>query len=97
MTRIFNAIKALFRGLWSLIKRWPVRAQGIVVASLTVATAFGLSWSVEQVGAVVGLTSIVLMFITEQAVTPLSEPTLAQGTTVMVTTPAGEPNRIERI
>lgn len=87
MTRIFNAIKALFRGLWALIKKWPVRFQAMIVALIALGSAFGLSWDGVQVAAVTAFSAAVLSFLTEQAVTPLAEPTLASGSVVTVTTP----------
>ena len=87
MTRIFNAIKALVGGVWSLIKRWPVRAQAVIVASIAMGSAFGLGWDGAQVGAVSAFSAALLAFITEQAVTPTSEPTIASGTAITVTTP----------
>ena len=67
-------------GIWRLIKTWPVRAQGVIVAGIAVGTSFGLGLTVEQVGAIIGFTSILLMFVTESAVTSKEEPTLAIGT-----------------
>jgi hypothetical protein len=97
MTRIFDAIKRLGHGVWSLIKKWPVRAQALIVAGIALGSAFGLGWDGAQVGAVSGFSAALLAFLTEQAVTPLSEPTLAAGTQVTVTTPAGQPDRMETV
>lgn len=88
MTTIGN----LLRGMGLLVKRWPVRAQAVVQAMIGTATAFGLGWSAQQVGAVVVLSAVTLAFLTEQAVTPVSEPTVPSGTVVTVTTPAGQPD-----
>jgi hypothetical protein len=81
-------------GFWGLIKRWPVRAQAIVVALLALATAFGLNWTAEQVAAVIAVSASLLAFFTEAAVTPIESPTLPANTPVTVLTPAGEPNRV---
>ena len=86
MTRIFAAIKAFGRGLWALIKKWPVRFQALVVAGIALGSAFGLDWNGVQVAAVTAFSAAVLSFLTEQAVTPLAEPTLPSGTSVTVTT-----------
>ena len=93
MSRIFVGIKAVLRGLWALIKKWPVRAQALIVAAIALGTAFGLSWNGVQVGAVSAFTAALLAFITEQAVTPLAEPTLPTGTAVTVTTPGPTADR----
>ena len=87
MKRIFDSIKALFRGLWTLIKKWPVRFQALIVALIALGSAFGLAWNGVQVAAVTAFSAAVLSFLTEQAVTPVSEPTLPAGTSVTVTTP----------
>lgn len=87
MKRIFDGIKAVFRGLWALIKKWPVRFQALIVALIALGSAFGLSWNGVQVAAVTAFSAAVLSFLTEQAVTPLAEPTLPSGTSVTVTTP----------
>lgn len=97
MTAIFDGIKRLVGGLWSLIKRWPVRAQALIVASIAMGSSFGLGWDGVQVGAVSAFTAALLAFLTEQAVTPISEPTLAAGTSVTVVTPGPTPNRTETI
>jgi len=88
MTVIGNA----FRGFGILIKRWPVRFQAVIVASIALGSAFGLSWDGAQVGAVSAFTAAVLAFFTEQAVTPVSEPTVPTGTIVTVTTPGNTPD-----
>ena len=85
-------LRAIAGGLWTLVRKYPVRAQAIVQASLGTATAFGLHWDGGQVGSVVTLSAVILAFITEQAVTPLSEPIIPAGTQVTVTTPAGQPD-----
>ena len=87
-----TTIRRLLGGLWSLVKRYPVRAQALTQAVLGVATAFGLGWTAQQVGAVMILSAALLAFLTEQAVTPVSEPTLPSGTEVTVTTPGPTPN-----
>lgn len=83
---------SILRGLWTLIRKWPVRAQALIVASIAVGSAFGLGWNGAQVGAVSAFSAALLAFLTEQAVTPISDPTLPSGTSVTVTTPAGQPD-----
>lgn len=94
MTAIFVRIGDLFSGVWTLIRKHPVRAQALVQAGIGTATAFGLGWTAQQVGAVMVLSAAVLAFFTEQAVTPLENPTIPEGTRVTVTTPEGEPDRV---
>ena len=93
MSRIWASIKALFRGLWSLIKKWPVRFQALIVALIALGSAFGLAWNGVQVAAVTAFSAAVLSFLTEQAVTPVAEPTLASGTMLTVTTPGPTADR----
>lgn len=93
MKQILRGVAGVLRGLWMLVKRWPVRAQALIVATIAMGTAFGLGWSGLQVGAVSAFTAALLAFVTEQAVTSIASPTLPQGTDVTVTTPAGQPDR----
>lgn len=86
-------MKRVLRALWALIKKWPVRAQALIVASIAVGTAFGLGWNGVQVGAVAAFTAAFLAFVTEQAVTSLANPVLPAGTDVTIVTPTGEPDR----
>lgn len=87
----------LVRGLWLLIRKHPVRAQALVQAGIGTATAFGLGWTAQQVGAVMVLSAAVLAFFTEQAVTPTANPTLPEGTAVTVTTTGGQPAEVKTV
>lgn len=89
-----DAIRSVLAGLWGIVLRNPVRAQALVVATIALATAFGLGWTAEQVGSVLALTAAILAFFTEQAVTPVESPALPVNTTVTVLTPEGEPNKV---
>lgn len=93
MDRIARSLRAVGSAVWKLVKKWPVRAQALIVAAIAMGTAFGLGWNGVQVGAVSAFTAALLAFVTEQAVTPLEAPTLPEGTEVTVTTPAGEADR----
>lgn len=84
-------------GLWSLIRRWPVRAQALVVAGIALGVSFGLSLNGLQVGAIAAFSAALLAFITEQAVTPMSEPTLPTGTAITVTTPGPTADRTVQV
>jgi hypothetical protein len=90
-----TTIKRLPAALWGLVKRNPVRAQALVQAVIGTATAFGLGWTAQQVGAVMILSAGLLAFVTESAVTPLAAPVLPENTTVTVTTPAGRPDEVK--
>lgn len=93
MKQVLRGAAGIARGLWSLVKKWPVRAQALIVAAIAVGSAFGLGWDGGQVGAVSAFTAALLAFVTEQAVTSISQPTLPEGTDVTVTTPAGQADR----
>lgn len=82
----------LLRGFGILVKKWPVRFQALIVAGIALGSAFGLSWDGAQVGAVSAFSAALLAFLTEQAVTPVSEPTLPSGTAVTVTTVGPKPD-----
>lgn len=82
-----NTIRSYVRGFFALVRKYPVRFQAILVTGIALGTAFGLSWNGAQVGAVTAFTAAVLAFLTEQAVTPVAEPTVPAGTIVNVVTP----------
>lgn len=92
-----NTIRNAIGAVWNLILREPVYSQGFVVALIATGTSFGLGWNGAQVGAVSALSAALLSLLTRQAVTPVASPTLPTGTSVTVTTPEGEPNRVERV
>ena len=52
--------------------------QAVIVAAVAALTAFGVEWTQEQVGAVVGLSAVVIAFVVaffvRKDVTPLSNP-----------------------
>lgn len=66
---IFRPFVTLGAAIWQRIQDEPVYTQGIVVASIAVGTSFGLAWSAEQVGAVTGLSAMVLAWLTRKSVT----------------------------
>ncbi|HEV8545011.1 MAG TPA: hypothetical protein VGQ64_01850 [Candidatus Limnocylindrales bacterium] len=86
-------MRRVVAALWALVKKYPVRAQALIVASIAAGTAFGLGWTGGQVGAITGLTAAALAFFTESQVTSVSNPVLPQGTDVTVTTPPGQADR----
>lgn len=52
------------------IRSEPVAIGGLVTAVIAVATAFGLQWSADQIGAVTALASIVTALIARGQSTP---------------------------
>ena len=88
-----DTIKGIIGAFWDLVLRNPVYFQGLVVAGVALGSAFGLSWTGAQVGAVTAFTAALLSFLTQTAVTPLANPTLPADTVVNVTTPTGQPDR----
>ena len=89
-----GAIRNVVGSVWNLVLREPVYTQAFVVATIATGTAFGLGWNGAQVGAVSALSAAFLSLLTRQAVTPVVDPTLPVNTTVTVTTPEGEPNKV---
>jgi len=72
-------------------------AIGIVLSTgLTLISLFGVQLTPEQMAAVLGFGNAVIilavMIYSRARSTSLSNPTLAQGTTVTVVTPEGQPN-----
>ena len=61
---------ALAAAVWQRIQDEPVYTQAVVVASIAVATAFGLAWGPEQVGAVTAFSAMALAWLTRKSVTP---------------------------
>lgn len=59
---------------WRLVRKEPVMFQGVLQASIALLAAFGMSMSVEQVGAVLAFTAAVLTFVTRSQVTPVADP-----------------------
>jgi len=88
-----QALRDMWAGIWSRITGEPVLTLAIVQMALALAVSFGLGWTGEQVGAVVAFTAALLGWIARRQVTPLSAPSLPEGTMVEVVTPKGEPNR----
>jgi len=92
MTAIFVRIGDVFGWIWHRVLEEPVYTQGLVVAGIALATAYGLGWNGAQVGAASAFSAAFLSWLSRKAVTSVSNPTLPQGTVVTVTTPAGMPD-----
>lgn len=78
----------ILQTFWSKVKRYPQRAQFVIQALLGVAVVFGLEWNAQQVAATLLASAGILAFLTEQNVTPTSDPVLEVGTAV--TTSGGQ-------
>lgn len=97
MNSLGFAIRRLSASVARLIREYPVRAQALVQAGIGTATAFGLGWTAQQVGAVMVLSAATLAFFTERAVTPLQNPSLPSGTSLTVTTPGPTPDTTVKV
>ena len=54
----------------NLIKQYPVRFYGVIVSAVALVTAFGVSLTAEQTGAVTAFVAAVLSLVTERFTTP---------------------------
>jgi len=77
----------------------PALLVGLVRAALIFAVSFGVDITQAQqnstlvlVGAFLALLSLILTGVTLNVTTPTANPTIEQGTTFTVVTPAGQPN-----
>ena len=61
---------ALLHAIWDRISNEPVLTLAVVQAAILTATAFGLSWTSEQVAQVGILSAAILGFIARSRVTP---------------------------
>ena len=78
----------------------PALVVGLVRAILIFAISFGVAITQEQqdatlmlVGSFLAVVSLLLTGVTLAKTTPVSNPTLPEGTVVEVLTPEGQPNR----
>ena len=78
----------------------PALVVGLVRAALILLVTFGVAVTgaqqdsiLELVGAVLAVMSLLLTGVTLAKTTPVSNPTLPEGTVVEVVTPDGQPNR----
>lgn len=58
------------------LKREPALISGFVAAVIALLLAFGLKLDNNQVGAIMGVVSVVMAVITRQQVTPVADPRL---------------------
>lgn len=73
--------------------REPALIAGFVAILINLAISFGLQLSADQVSLMNALVTAGLALIVRQVVTPVSDPRLAEGTSVTVVTPTGEDNK----
>ncbi len=71
----------------TILGREPALIAGLINAAIALAITFGLNLTMEQVGAIMAFTNLVLAVIVRQVVTPTAAPILDTGTSV--TTPTG--------
>ena len=74
----------------TILGRNPAAVLAVIQAALTVAVTFGLHLTVEQVGALLTFSGLLLALVANNVTTSTATPTLAQGTTVQVVTPKGQ-------
>jgi len=72
------------KAILNLVRAQPVYTMGLVQAAIGLATAFGLGWTGQQIGAVMIFSAAVLTFITQKIVTPVAAPILPSGSVVSV-------------
>lgn len=82
----------------------PALLVGLVRSALILAVSFGVAVTQAQqdallmfVGAFLAVASIVLTQVTRINTTPTANPVLMAGTTVEVTTPAGQPDYLKTV
>jgi len=77
----------------TIFGREPAAIAAFLAIGINLAITFGLSITVEQVALINALVVAGLALIVRQGSTSLVAPKLAEGTTVTVVTPEGQPNQ----
>lgn len=77
----------------TLFGREPAAIAGVVAIAINLAITFGLDLTAEQVSLINALVVGLLALVVRESSTPLAAPSVPEGTTVTVETPAGEPNK----
>ncbi len=75
-----------------ILGREPVAIAAVVAIAVNLLVSFGLQLTVEQIALINTLVVGVLALIARSNTTSLAAPVIPSGTTVSVTTPAGQPN-----
>jgi hypothetical protein len=74
------------------IRQEPVLFQGVIQSTLALGTAFGLSLSPTQMGAIFAFTAALLAFWTRTMVTPMVNPRSADGTPLVSPNAGAQPS-----
>ncbi len=80
-----------------ILGREPVAIAAVVAIAINLLVSFGLKLDVTQISLINALVVGVLALLARTQTTPVSNPTLKQGTAVTVETPAGEANRVTTV
>ena len=78
----------------TIFGREPAAIAAFLAIAVNLAITFGLKLTADQVALINALVVAGLALIVRQQYTPVSDPTLKQGTVVTVETPSGEANRV---
>lgn len=79
---MIKLLEKFFSAVGNRINTQPVATSALIKGVLAAAIAFGLKWSVEQLGAVVLVSELALAWWTYGKVTPVERPNLPAGTTI---------------
>ena len=78
----------------TIFGREPAAIAAFLAIAVNLAITFGLKLTADQVALINALVVAGLALVVRQQSTPVSDPTLKQGTVVTVETPSGEANRV---
>ena len=81
----------------TIFGREPAAIAAFIAIAINLAISFGLNLTDVQIALINTLVVAGLALLVRQSVTPLAEPKLAEGTSVTVQTPEGQPNRVETL
>jgi uncharacterized membrane protein len=73
--------------------REPVAIAAVIAILVNLAVSFGLKLTVEQIALINAAVVGILALIARTVVTPTAAPSIPQGTSVNVITPAGQPDK----
>ena len=77
----------------TIFGREPAAIAAFIAIGINLAITFGLDLTVDQIALINALVVAGLALVVRQGSTSLVAPKLAEGTTVTVVTPQGEPNK----
>lgn len=78
----------------TILGREPAAIAAVIAIAINLAITFGLKLTVDQVALINALAVGILALLVRQTVTPTAAPQVPEGTTVVVETPAGKPNKV---